>query len=225
MTVRLEKAEALGRLIRKDKIEKLAIPTWELVREAIVAGRIDEALTLLDYCYSEVKTIHDGLCSLSDDALTRLAGFDEQEVYKFVRRRYGRPVRQWLSQTPGVKESLQRSIEYQRGHGGSCTISDEPDRYVVRCDPCGSGGQLRRTKEVGRLKKAYPWTWDQKDIPCYCVHCCVMWEILPIEIRGYPIRVNLIGKRTEHPCVHLYYKKPEAIPEEYFARVGKSKTC
>lgn len=220
---RLEMSKALGRVIRKDDIEELTIPTWTLVREAIMEGRIEEALTLLSYCYREVKAIHDGFCSFSDDVLTHLADFGEQEVYEFVRVRYGQPVRQWLSETPGVKESLERGIEYQRGHGGSCAITEKSDRYEVICDPCGSGGQLRRSKGIGRLKKAHPWTWGQKDIPCYCVHCCVMWEILPIELRGYPIRINLIGDKAQDPCVHLYYKKPESIPERYFARICKSK--
>jgi len=33
----------------------------------------------------------------------------------------------------------------------------------------------------------------------------------------------MIGERPEDPCVHLFYKKPELIPEEYFKRVGKTK--
>jgi hypothetical protein len=49
-------------------------------------------------------------------------------------------------------------------------------------------------------------------------------EILAIEMRGYPIRVNIPGDRDDEPCIHYYYKKPESIPKEYFSRVGKSKT-
>jgi hypothetical protein len=50
-----------------------------------------------------------------------------------------------------------------------------------------------------------------------------MWEILPIEMRGYPIRVNIIGDKPSDPCIHYYYKKPELIPEQYFTRIGQSK--
>ena len=47
-------------------------------------------------------------------------------------------------------------------------------------------------------------------------------EILPIEMRGYPICVTQYSDRPEDPCVHLYYKRPELIPDEYFTRIGKT---
>lgn len=221
--IRLEKARALDRMIRQDDVEDLVIPTWTLIREAIHTGKMEDALALLDYCYSETKTLHDSLCSTIDSLVTHLASFNEEEVYKFFRTRYELIVRRWLSETPGVRESLQRAIEYQRGHGGNCTITEDKDKYVVACDPCGSGGQIRRTKNVEMVRKPYFWTWGKKDVPYYCVHCCVMWEILPIELRGFPIRINFIGNRPEDPCTHFYYKKPELIPREYYTRIGQSK--
>jgi hypothetical protein len=217
--VRLEESRALGRIIRQDDIEELGLSTWALIREAILAGKIDESLKLLDYCYFETKTLHDNLCSFVDSLLTGIGSSDEEEVYRLLRRRWEPIIRRWLAETPGVKESLQRALEYQRGHGGICRITEEADRYVVICDPCGSGGQLRRTKDIAPLKKAYFWTWGKENIPYYCIHCCVMWEILPTELRGYPIRINLSGNNPEDPCVHLYYKKPELIPKEYFLRI------
>lgn len=219
---KLEKSKALGRIIRQDDPEDLVISTWTLVSDAIRAGKVDEALTYLDYGYSEAKMMHDSMCSFVEDVFTHLATFGEEEIYKVLRKRYEPVIRRWLSDTPGVKESLERGIEFQRGHGGHTTITEEPDRFVVRCDPCGSGGQLRRTKNVGIAKKAYPWTWGKSGVPYYCIHCSVMWEILPIELRGYPIRINLIGDKPSDPCIHLYYKKPDLIPEEYFKRVGLS---
>jgi len=222
--IRLAKSEILGRLIRQDSIGELTVPTWTLIRDAIRTGKTEEALTLLDYCFNETKPVHDNLCSFVDELLTHLATFGDEEVYAFLRRRYEPMVRRWLTETPDVKESLQRSVEYQRGHGGNCSITEEPDRYVVACDPCGSGGQLRRTKEVLPMKRAYFWTWGKRDIPHYCIHCCVIWEILPIELRGYPIRINEIAENPLDPCIHFYYKRPESIPETFYMRIGQSKT-
>ena len=65
---------------------------------------------------------------------------------------------------------------------------------------------------------------SRSGVPYYCVHCCMFKEILPIELRGYPIRINFPGERPEDPCIQFFYKRPELIPEEYFARVGKTKT-
>jgi len=222
--VRLENSQALGRIIRQDDATELGIPTWTLVREAIQAGRIDEALKFLDYGCREAKTVHDSMVSFVDDAITHLARFGGEEIYKLFRKRYYPMVSRWLSDTPSVEESLQRSIETQRGHGGNCTVTEESERYVVRCDPCGGGGQLRRTKDVDTIKKAYPWTWGKIGVPYYCVHCCVFMEILPTELRGYPIRINLFSDKPEEPCIHYFYKKPALIPEEYFTRIGMTKT-
>lgn len=218
---RLEKSEALGRIIRRGNLEELAQPTWELVSQAIKTGKTDEALSFLDYAFGETKMLHDTFVAWIDSLFTYLAKFDEEEIYKFLRMRYETRVRRWLSETPGMKESMERGIEYQRAHGGHCSIKEESNRYVVTCDPCGSGGQLRKGKDYGIAQKAYPWTWGKKNVSYYCSHCCVFWEIIPIEIRGYPIRVTLIGDRPEEPCVHLYYKQPEEIPEEFFTKIGQ----
>lgn len=219
--IRLEKSEALGRVIRGGDVQELARPTWQVIREAIQEGKTDEALDILDYAFIETKALHDSFCAWIDGLFTYLAGFGEEEVYKFLRNRYEPKVRRWLSETPGLKESMERGLEFQRAHGGHCTIREESSRYVVTCDPCGSGGQLRKGKEIGIAQKAYPWTWSKKGVSYYCSHCCVFWEIIPMEVRGYPLRLSLIGDRPEDPCVHLYYKKPELIPEEYFTRVGR----
>ena len=82
---------------------------------------------------------------------------------------------------------------------------------------------MRRTVEAGTSKKAYPWTWGKVGIPYYCAHCCLELEILPIELRGYPLAVTEISEKPEDPCIHLLYKSPELIPEKYFTRVGKKK--
>ena len=104
------------------------------------------------------------------------------------------------------------------------TITEEPDRYVVKLDPCRSGGRLRRTKSVGTTKKAYPWSWSRSGVCYYCCHDCLLMEIIPIELRGYPIAVFEYSDNPQDPCVQFYYKRPELIPEEYFTRVGKTKT-
>lgn len=220
--IKLEKSPKLGRMIRQDDAPDLAIPTWNLVREALRAGKIDEALTFLDYGYTEMKVMHDSMCSYVDDALTHLSNFGEEEIYKIIRKRYEPVIRNWIRDTPGAKESLERGLEFQRGHGGKSTVKEEANRYVVTCDPCGSGGQMRRMKNLGIMKKAYDWTWKKPGVSYYCTHCAIAWEILPIDLRGFPIRINLLGEKPEDPCVHLYYKKPEQIPREYFERVGRS---
>ena len=222
--IRYKKLGVLKRKIRQDDMADLAIPTWTLVREAVQAGEVDKALEFMEYGLAEAKIMHDSLVSFTDAVLTHLAGFGEEEIYKAVRSQFYNIVKNWLSTAPSVEETVKRYSELQRGHFSEFTVVEEPDRYVVRYDPCGSGGRLRRTKNVGATKKAYPWSWGRSGVPYYCVHCCIGWEIIATELQGYPVRINLPGEKPEDPCVHLFYKRPELIPGEYFTRIGKTKT-
>jgi len=222
--IRLEKSETLQRKIRQDDIGELPIPTWDLVRKAVKAGKINEALEFINYGCFEAKQMHDILAEFPDIALTHIAKCcGEEEIIKVLRKRYYDRTKNFILTIKNSKEALQRLVEQQRAHFSEFTVVEESDRYVVRTDPCGSGGRLRRIKQVGITKKAYPWSWNKIGIPYYCCHCCVYFEILPIELRGYPIRVHEITERPEDPCIHYYYKIPELIPEEYFNRVGKVK--
>lgn len=222
--IRLQKSETLQRMIRQDDPEDLAIPTWTLIRDSFEAGRAGEAVELMDYELSVCRNQINSLTFFRNILFTRLAEFDEEEVGKLERQRYSPWVKDWLQNTPGVEESLQRFSEQFRAMQANITITDEPDRYVMSLDPCGTGGRLRRSGSVGSTKKAYPWSWNKSGVCYYCTHCCIFQEILPIEIRGYPICVTQYPDRPEDPCVHFYYKKPELVPEEYFTRIGKAKT-
>jgi len=223
--IRLEKSEALQRKIRRDDIPELAIPTWTLVRDAVKAGKIDEALELLDYGCYEAKQVHDILAAFPDIALTYIVNrCGEEEIMKVLRGRYYDRAKDFIARISDPKEALQRLVEQQRAHFSDFTVVEEPDRYVVIADPCGSGGRLRRIKDVGVTKKAYPWSWSKVGIPYYCCHCCAYFEIFPTELRGYPIRIHEVTDKPEDPCIHYYYKEPKLIPEEYFTRIGMSKT-
>lgn len=220
--MKIEPSQALGRDIRTEEGEALAASTWDEVRAAVREGRVDDALAGIDYGCSEAKMMHDSMCSFVDDALTRIAELaGDEEVHRLLRKRYEPFIVNWLRTTPDVKRSLERGIEFQRGHFGSTRVTEEEDRFVVTCDPCGSGGRLRRTKQVARVKEAHDWTWNKQDVPLYCTHCAIMWELIPTEQRGHPIRINLPPQNDHDPCVHLYYKTPEAIPQEYYDRINR----
>lgn len=221
--IRLEWSESLQRKIRKDDPPELPIPTWSLVRESVKAGRVEEALGLIDYGCFEDKQIHDILAAFPDVALTHIARFGEEEILKVLRERYYERAKELIAKVTKPEEALQRFAEQHRAHLSNFTVAEEPERYVVIADPCGSGGRLRRMKDVGVTKKAYPWSWNKISIPYYCCHCCVYLEILPTELRGYPVRIHEVTERPEDPCIHYFYKKPELIPEEYFIRIGMTK--
>jgi hypothetical protein len=223
--IRLKKSQALNRQIRQDDISDLVVPTWKLAHEAVKAGKADEALGFMEYGQFESKRMHDSQIACTDEAVTYLAEcFGEEEVARFWRRSFHPRVKDWLAGNLSVEELLQRTTENHRGHGAKLAITEDLEKYTLILDPCGGEGTLRRIKSVGTTREAHPWSWGKTGIPYFCTHCCIAWEIVATELRGYPVRVHEVTANPDDPCVQVFYKKPELIPEHYFARVGKVKT-
>lgn len=61
--IKLKRLDALSKHIRQDDVLELAVPTWTLVREAVKAGRADEALRFLEYGLAEGRMMQDATVS------------------------------------------------------------------------------------------------------------------------------------------------------------------
>jgi hypothetical protein len=222
--IKIEELENLHRMIRQDDFADLPILTWEIIRKAIREGKIDEAQKYLDYGQSESLAMHNQLAAVMAESFTYIAEtFGEEQLPICHRKQTYEMVKQAISLAPGP-QLIYQYAEFHRGHFSNFTISEDAEKYTLVYNPCGSGGRLRQNNIGGVTKKAYPWSWGKSGVPYYCTHCCVAWEILPTEMRGYPLRINLTGDKPGDPCTHLIYKRPELIPEEYFTRIGKKKT-
>ena len=243
--VRLEKSEWLGTMIRRDDWDELGVSSWIKIKEAIKGERKQEALELVDYLPVESYLVHHNLPIWTYYLLTYIAeNYGEEKIYETMRETgkllHGKGIVSAASMP--VEEVVRFHAQVQRSHRcgpgelGNLTITEDTEKYVISFDPCGSGGSMRRAREfdkippmtglphnLGKTKKAYPWSWSKTNVPYYCVHCCVWLEILPVEEIGYPLRVTLFDEDPEKPCAWAFYKKPELIPEEYFIRIGKAK--
>ena len=131
-------------------------------------------------------------------------------------------------------ERLQYHAEMERAdysgpEGKAFDVWEEPDRYVMELNPCGSCGKLRRAEaagtgpSLGKTSKAYPWSWGKANVPYYCVHNCLWWEVMSIEDVGYPVKIYEWAEDPGEPCRAFIYKDPLKIPEEYLTRVGKKR--
>ncbi len=220
--IRLKRSETLQRLIRQDDIADLGVSDWTLLRRMIKEGDKEEALRILDYSFTNYRGLMDSLILFRQMALTEIASHGEEQVDKIHRARFVPYVKNWLETTAGVMESMQRFTEAERGTAMiDFAVVEEPDRYVVSLDPCGTGGRMRRAGQVkGVTRKGYTWSWGMAGVPYYCTHCCAFHETLATEVRGYPICVTDFSQDPDKPCRHLYYKEPELIPDEYFTRIG-----
>ena len=122
---------------------------------------------------------------------------------------------------------------------GDVELIDEEHRMGFRFAPCGSGGRaISRTANRGtsRLESPYDfavttaehdWAWNTTGICAYCVHCCLLNELQPIDRLGYPTRVidpPRWPQDAENPtCTWWIYRDPSLVPEEIYRRVGRTK--
>lgn len=230
--VKLEKSEVLGRLTRKDDLSEQGITTWTLIKEAIREKRKNEVIELLSFLRKEcwidqVAFINKSLSYIAEN-------HGEQEVEKALR--WWRGVLQKAGDviySMSLEELIQYQCEEMRASlnlgGKDCfSVSEEKERFVISVDPTHMTRLRRATrnepaKVLDVTQGSHPWSWGRAGVPYYCARCCLWWEIMPIEDRGYPVRVHEYPENPYDPCRIMYYKEPESIPREYFSRVGKEK--
>jgi hypothetical protein len=137
------------------------------------------------------------------------------------------------------------AFEAMRGHlvgpdrDGTMEFSEDAERYTWRFDPCGSGGRSLRGDhiegspprmeapfEYGVTKDEYDFAWNKKGVCYYCVNCCIVMQLKPIDTFGYPVRVvepPTYPDQREAKCVWHVYKDPSMVPERYYTDVGRTK--
>lgn len=148
----------------------------------------------------------------------------------------------------GLEALMLVACEAMRGHlvgperTGDFELTETEDRYILRFDPCGSGGRTVRGDEIEgtppRMEAPYGWktteeahTWNHftPGVCLYCTHCIILMEELPIDRFGYPVRVidppvypdtDLANRQK---CQWQMFKDPTQVPEEYYTRVGRQK--
>ncbi len=150
----------------------------------------------------------------------------------------------------GLETLMLVACEAMRGHlvgperTGDFELIETEDRYILRFDPCGSGGRTVRGDWIEgtppRMEPPYGWTVSQeehtwnhgtKGVCHYCTHCIRLMEEWPIDRFGYPVRVidpPVYPDTNRDPgarqkCQWQMFKDPTNVPEEYYARVGRTR--
>lgn len=221
-----------------------------MLKELIQAGdKTEEALAQTERMRSEYEWLHDVQVAWSCLLLTEIAndlGEEQLEttmretLTPWIQERYLRFVDPNIPWQEVSNDFLCILAESMRCHlsgprrWGEFEIKEEEDRWVLTFDPCGSGCKASRggghfpaltdpPYNAGVTQKPHAWSWCRTGISYYCVHCCLLGEILPIELGGYPLRITDVPEDPADPCVWYVYKYPEKIPEYYYTRVGKTK--
>jgi hypothetical protein len=124
---------------------------------------------------------------------------------------------------------VQSAIEGMHGHLGGprglgeVQVSDHGDSVTLTFAPCGSGGRIRAAERFGVTSERHDWAWNETGVCHYCVHCCVLQQLEPIDNLGYPARVIDPPLRPGDPCSWTVYRDPRDVPTSAYRRVGRTK--
>jgi hypothetical protein len=131
--------------------------------------------------------------------------------------------------------NLYSSFEAMRGHlcgperRGDVELTESDDAWTLRFAPCGSGGRPEPA-ELGVTTERHDWAWNEAGVCHYCAHCCFALELLPAERWGHPVRIvdpplrpQGAGAGEPTTCTWTIYKSLDAIPEEAYRRIGRTK--
>lgn len=209
------------------------------------AAKIDRARAVWQGIHDRAVDRVSGLIDIAvrlvgEDSLGQLWDFLMDDWYDIHARRYD------LAHQPWSESAHQLMIAIVDGfhahltgtdRQGDIEIIEEPDRIGFRFAPCGSGGRSldgRITDDSPRAgapfgfavtTEPHDWAWNTVGICSYCVHCCQLNELMPIDRLGYPTRV--IDAPTWNPgapvttCTWWVYRDPADVPDRIYHRVGR----
>jgi hypothetical protein len=218
----------------------------------------EDAHAAMDELLEHWRQLHDRTADLIGGLLTYVAGrFGEAAIgdcYRFVlepylQERYGPFDVREQQYDDTIERNLYLSLEAMRGHlvgpdrWGEVELEEREDSWVLRFDPCGSGGRMARGDLIegtpsrseppygfGVTQEQHDWAWNEKGVCYYCAHCCFALERWPAEQWGHPIRVvdsPLYPEETsgDQPkkCTWTIYKSLDAIPDSAYERIGLKK--
>ena len=72
--------------------------------------------------------------------------------------------------------------------------------------------------------EAHPVAWGKVGVPHVCMRCCVHFEMAAVARTGYLTTVIERPADANDPsCRWFFYKDLDAVPEEYYTRIGARK--
>jgi hypothetical protein len=193
----------------------------------------------VDHCYGIINEIVE---RFGETALAEMWEFIIGPLFKMRYAKFDIGQFPWNDALP---LNMYLAFEAMRGHlvgpdrTGDMEFSEDADRYTLRFDPCGSGGRILRGDAIEgtppRTDAPYSWgvtqeehdfAWRRKGVCYYCSNCCLVLQLKPIDVFGYPVRVvepPTYPSETAAKCTWHIYKDPTAVPERYYEAVGRKR--
>jgi hypothetical protein len=160
---------------------------------------------------------------LGEDRLGEVWAELQRDGIRFYEETYGAD-RPWAE---SAERLVQVAIEGMHGHlggprrRGEVTVEEHPDRVRLSFHTCGSGGRILTGGRHGVVTGEHDFAWRTPGVCRYCVHCCVLQQLTPIERLGYPARVIEPPTRAGDPCTWTVYRDPTRVPDDAYRRVGR----
>lgn len=231
-------AQTLSRVICKVWRDfEFGVAPLNTLKASIESEDAERAVAALERLWLEFKIPHDVLVAWINELLNHLAQQTERSVLESILETHesiwGGRYATWDQMTPWEKVAL--TVEGMRGHlsgasrKGDVSVREEPDRFVIAFDPCGTGGVLRRgDPESGRApyategqnREPHAWTWGKVGVHWYCSHCAIAMEWLPGRKRGHPLRPLDHTLDHQAPCVWYVYKDEANTRDYHYPRTG-----
>lgn len=199
---------------------------WQQIHDRAVdrvAGMVDIAVKLV-----------------GESSLGQLWDFLMGDWYEIHARRYSLDNQPWTDSAHQLMVAIVDGFHAHltgTGRQGDIELIEEPGRTGFRFAPCGSGGRAldgRITDGVPRsgapfeyavTTEPHDWAWNTVGICSYCVHCCQLNEVMPIDRLGYPTRVidppTWTPERPATSCTWWVYHDPADVPDHVYRRVGR----
>ncbi len=140
--------------------------------------------------------------------------------------RYDPAKRPW---SDSFEEVVQSALTGMHGHlcgpkfDGEIGVFEQPDHVELRFSPCGSGGRVREDERFGVTRAKYDWAWNEEGVCYYCVHCCVLQQLKPIDNLGTPVRVIDPPTAPGDSCSWRVYRSLDQVPDSAYADVGRER--
>lgn len=103
---------------------------------------------------------------------------------------------------------------------GSITIEEQPDRFVLTQNPCGScgrqhrGGRYDEPWDLATITEKHPITYGQGNATIYRTHIPVMHYLMPVERIGAPWPLIQCPRKKSGQCkITLFKNSKQGIPK------------
>lgn len=217
--------------MEQEELKELSMSNLNKVLRAIDRGDIEEAKECVKRMEKEAKHSHDTMVNFVWILLTYIGEkYGDEEVIKALRFRHDhveQDQKRMLTMEP--EEAVRHKMMIHRGHHSNKMLAEEKERFVLRLDPCNTGGRLMREEmkklkgNIGRTRKAFPESWKRSGVSYYCVHCAQNSIVSVEKGAPHPTWIYERSENPEDPCYQYFYKRTEDVPEKYFEELGLKK--